>query len=45
MGMCSHGWMAWATPGMDEGADEWTKLQAVMWACAAMDDDVRAGKV
>ena len=40
--MHSHGWMAQATPGMDEGADEWTKAQEVVQACAAMDNDARA---
>jgi len=38
-GMCSHGKTVQETPGMDEGANKWTKAQAVAWPCAAMDED------
>jgi len=38
MGVHSHGRTVQATPGMGEGMDEWMKVQAVAWACAAMDE-------
>ena len=41
MRACSCGWLMQATHGVDEGMGKGTKVQAVAWACAAMDEDVR----
>ena len=37
----SHGWMAWATHGMDKGMGKGMKVQAVAWACTAMNKGAR----
>ena len=40
-GMHSHGWMAWATQGIKEGMGKWTKVQAMVWECAAVAEGAR----
>ena len=42
MGMCSCGWMAWETQGMDKGMGEWTKAQVMVQVCTAMAKGARA---
>jgi len=37
----SHGQRAQATQGVNEGMGEWTKVQAIMQAYAAVDEGVR----